>query len=100
MNIGGHNVPRVIADFSDETTISPASLSGCGYKYSVRLDKWNLSDQACDYIYAGDNIIDFEIPGTLGIIYNYETWKLIENGQLIIDNEKSKENFYPLFNFN
>jgi (E)-4-hydroxy-3-methylbut-2-enyl-diphosphate synthase len=29
---------------------------------------------ACDYIFAGDNVIDFAIPGTLGIIYNYPTW--------------------------
>ncbi|MFM7903492.1 MAG: flavodoxin-dependent (E)-4-hydroxy-3-methylbut-2-enyl-diphosphate synthase, partial [Bacteroidota bacterium] len=34
-----------------------------------------LSDQACDFIYAGDLSVDLEIPGTLGIIYNSENWK-------------------------
>jgi len=29
---------------------------------------------ACDYLYLGDNTIDFEIPGTLGLIYNHKTW--------------------------
>ena len=79
INIGGHNVPRVVADFSQKQTITPATLFAVGYNYSVPLDKWNLTDQACDYIYAGDNTIDFEIPGTLGIIYNSALWKLMDN---------------------
>ena len=79
INIGGHNVPRIIADFSSKEQITPASLFAVGYNYSVPLDKWNISDTACDYIYAGDNSIDFEIPGTLGIINNSEAWKKLEN---------------------
>lgn len=78
-NIGGHNVPRVIADFSSKELINPASLFAVGYNYSVPLDKWNINDTACDYIYAGDNAINFEIPGTLGIISNSEAWKKLEN---------------------
>jgi (E)-4-hydroxy-3-methylbut-2-enyl-diphosphate synthase len=78
-NIGGHNVPRVIADFSTRETISPAAFFPVGYNYSVPLDKWNISDMACDYVYVGNNIIDFEIPGTLGIISNSETWKALKN---------------------
>ncbi len=76
--IGGHNVPRVIADFSDAQEISAANLFSVGYAYSVPLDKWNLSDQACDFIYVGDKKINFELPGTLGIISNYATWKQLE----------------------
>jgi (E)-4-hydroxy-3-methylbut-2-enyl-diphosphate synthase len=79
INIGGHNVPRVIADYSSKDQITPASLFAVGYNYSVPMDKWNISDTACDYIYAGDNPIDFEIPGTLGIINNSEAWKKLEN---------------------
>lgn len=79
VNIGGHNVPRVVADFSQKQAITPATLFAVGYNYSVTLDKWNLTDQACDYVYAGDNKIDFAIPGTLGIIYNSTVWKNIEN---------------------
>jgi (E)-4-hydroxy-3-methylbut-2-enyl-diphosphate synthase len=40
----------------------------------VPLDKWNLTDQACDYAFIGNNTIDFEIPGTLGIIQEHATW--------------------------
>ncbi|MBL7878067.1 MAG: flavodoxin-dependent (E)-4-hydroxy-3-methylbut-2-enyl-diphosphate synthase, partial [Cyclobacteriaceae bacterium] len=74
MNVGGHQVPRVVADFSGKDKITPASFFALGYQYSVPLDKWNITDMACDYIFLGDKIIDFEIPGTLGIIYNYTTW--------------------------
>ncbi len=73
-NMGGQQVPRVIADFSQKEKITPASLFAVGYNYAVALDKWNITDMACDYIYAGDNPIDFEIPGTLGVIYNHATW--------------------------
>ena len=77
--IGEHNVPRVIADYSLKDNITSASLFAVGYHYSVPLDKWNMTDMACDFIFAGDNQIDFEIPGTLGIIYNSDVWELIEN---------------------
>ena len=78
-NIGGTNVPRVIADFADKTEITPASFFAVGNNYSFPLDKWNLTDQACDYIYVGDLDVNFEIPGTLGIIVNSEKWKLLNN---------------------
>ncbi len=78
-NIGGTNVPRVVADFSNKKEITPASLFAVGNNYSVPNDKWNLSDQACDYVYAGDLDVSFEIPGTLGIIVDSEKWSLLNN---------------------
>ena len=42
---------------------------------------------ACDYVYVGDKIIDFDTPGTLGIIYNHKTWL----------QQKHKERVYPLY---
>lgn len=76
VNIGGGNVPRVMADLSGRESISPASFFALGYQYSVPLDKWNLTDQACDFVYLGDRVADFEIPGTLGIFYNLKTWRI------------------------
>ncbi|MFM7327837.1 MAG: (E)-4-hydroxy-3-methylbut-2-enyl-diphosphate synthase, partial [Bacteroidota bacterium] len=67
-NFGGHQVPRVIADLSRRSQLTPASFFGLGYGYSVPLDKWNIADHACDYVYTGNGVVDFEIPGTLGII--------------------------------
>ncbi|MBL7930543.1 MAG: (E)-4-hydroxy-3-methylbut-2-enyl-diphosphate synthase [Bacteroidia bacterium] len=87
INIGKSNVPRVIADYSMKEEITAASLFGVGYNYSVPLDKWNLTDLAVDYVFLGDKNIDFEIPGTLGLIFNSENW--LKN--------KNKERHYPLF---
>ncbi len=96
-NIGGSNVPRVVADFSNLTPspspkgegnkVTAANLFAVGYNYSVPLDKWNITDQACDYIFLGDNEINFEIPGTLGLIYNSGKWLGLKN----------KTRSYPLF---
>jgi (E)-4-hydroxy-3-methylbut-2-enyl-diphosphate synthase len=74
VNIGGGQVPRVMADYSGKDKITAASLFAVGYRYSVPTDKWNLSDQACDYLFAGNLSVDFDIPGTLGIVHTYPTW--------------------------
>ena len=89
VNFGGHQVPRVICDLSSRNEITPASLFPFGYNYSVALDKWNISDQACDYIFAGDTKVDFNTPGTLGLIYNFKTWLSLSD----------KTRCYPLFSF-
>jgi (E)-4-hydroxy-3-methylbut-2-enyl-diphosphate synthase len=71
---GSHPVPRVVADLSHRDKITPASLFAVGYNYAVNLDKWNISDIACDFVYVGNLEVPFEIPGTLGIITDYKTW--------------------------
>ena len=86
LNLGGKNVPRVFADYSNRETITAASLFAVGYAYSVDMDKWNLSDSACDYLFVGKNSVNFEIPGTLGVVMEYEAW--LQN--------KSKERHYPV----
>lgn len=87
-NIGGKEVPIVMADFSMKQNITPASFFGVGYNYSVPLDKWSISDFACDYIFTNDKTVDFEIPGTLGIVHSHKTWL----------QEKVKERRYPFIN--
>ena len=74
LNIGGKNVPRVFADYSNRETITAASLFAVGYAYSIDMDKWNLSDSACDYLFVGKNTVNFEIPGTLGVAMEYAAW--------------------------
>lgn len=74
LNIGNKNVPVVMADFCGKEKITPASFFALGYNYSVPLDKWNITDSACDYVFVGDKNVDFETPGTLGVIYNHKTW--------------------------
>ena len=86
-NIGGKYVPVAIADFSMKQTIIPANFYGFGYNYSVQLDKWNLQDLAADYVYIGNNTLNFEVPGTLGVIMDFTTWKKYGT---------TKKEYYPL----
>ena len=73
-NIGNKNVPIVISDLSNRKKITQATFFSLGYRYSVPLDKWHISEMASDFIYIGENEINFEIPGTLRIISNYSSW--------------------------
>ncbi|MBM3417486.1 MAG: (E)-4-hydroxy-3-methylbut-2-enyl-diphosphate synthase [Bacteroidetes bacterium] len=86
-NIGNQQVPVVVGDLSLRHEITPASLFGLGYVYSVPLDKWNVLDLAADYVYIGRNIINFELPGTLGVITSFELWQA---------KHQNKPGFYPL----
>lgn len=73
-NIGGKNLPVVVSDFSGKESIRLEDLESIGYIYFEDLDKWTLTDLASDYIYAGDNKVDFELPQNLGLILNYKSW--------------------------
>ena len=75
LKIGAGNVPIVFADLSEKESISQANLFSFGYNYSKKLDKWHIMDQAADYLFIGENKIDFELPGTLSVVCNYENWK-------------------------
>ena len=86
-NIGHGHVPIVIADLSDKTNIKPANFFGFGYTYSIELDKWNIMDQAADYVYIGSNKLDFETPGTIGIVVDYDLW---------LTDYQGKSGYYPL----
>ena len=89
INIGGENTPRVVADLCLVDQINVETLTELGYTYFKDDDKWGISDFACDYIFIGDKNINFDIPGTLGVIQNYSTW-----------NQKKKERHYPFLNIN
>jgi (E)-4-hydroxy-3-methylbut-2-enyl-diphosphate synthase len=86
-NMGGHQVPVVIADLSKLTTITPADLQAVGYSYDAVTDKWGISDTAADYIFTGHNILNFSLPGTLKVIVYPATWMMIE--------DKSK--YFPIY---
>ena len=86
LNIGSDQVPRVIGDLSSFSSIKPEDLGPFGYLYADKKDKWHISDLAVDFLYIGSNSLDFEIPGTLGIIQHHS---VIE----------SKPRHYPLYHF-
>jgi (E)-4-hydroxy-3-methylbut-2-enyl-diphosphate synthase len=74
-NIGGKQVPVVVADISKLQTITPVSLESVGYKYDEATDKWSIGDMAADYIFTANQSVNFELPGTLKVIVYPETWK-------------------------
>lgn len=84
-NLGGSNVPRVIADFS-RIRVDVKDLKAVGHFYLPELDKWTMNDLGCDYIYTGDHPVEFMLPNGLKEIVNYGQW--IEQ-----DNPKDK---FPL----
>ncbi|MEZ4923132.1 MAG: (E)-4-hydroxy-3-methylbut-2-enyl-diphosphate synthase [Crocinitomicaceae bacterium] len=75
LNIGDHLPPVVVADLSHLNEINPAHLYAYGYVYHVNEDKWTIKDQAVDYIYTGDLVPNFALPGTLKIICNASKWE-------------------------
>jgi (E)-4-hydroxy-3-methylbut-2-enyl-diphosphate synthase len=86
-NLGAHQVPRVIIDIEKENLKDPAILNAVGFNYSALLDKYNLSDQACDMVYLGDQLPSFSFPGGLKQLYNYPTWLKLAD----------KQNCHPIF---
>ena len=83
-NIGGHQVPVVMSKLNQPGPVKPSYFYAFGYSYQVNDDKWHLKDQVSDYIYTGNEIPDFELPGTLGIICNASIWQ-------------NKNQVYPIF---
>jgi (E)-4-hydroxy-3-methylbut-2-enyl-diphosphate synthase len=86
-NIGGSHVPVVVADMSGLSNIQPDDLRSIGYSYDAASDKWSISDMAADYVFLGSKVLDFAVPGTLGIIV-YGT----SMGAASV----SKENYYSI----
>lgn len=74
-NIGGHQVPVVIADLSKRPPIEYGDLKNIGYTYNEATDKWNISDAAADFIYTANNPVSFALPGTLKVILNAAAWE-------------------------
>ena len=86
-NIGQQNVPVVVADLSRIEKISPEDLKSIGYTYDTSLDKWGIGDAAADFLFTGNQVLDFELPGTLRVIVFPATWEQV----------RDKANYYPIY---
>ncbi|MBX2971294.1 MAG: (E)-4-hydroxy-3-methylbut-2-enyl-diphosphate synthase [Cyclobacteriaceae bacterium] len=71
---GGHHVPRVIADLSEIQIRDYKDLKCIGHFYLPEPDKWRMNDQGADYVYTGDQPIEFMLPNGLKEIRNYAAW--------------------------
>ena len=89
LNVGGNNVPVVVADFSQQEVTKHKDLESVGYFYLPEIDKWNINDTAVDYIYLGNKSIPFDPPQNLKMICDYSHWEKSENKSIT----------FPLYTF-
>ncbi len=87
-NLGGVNVPRVIADFSNIEIKSYEDLRPIGHFYLPAPDKWRMNDLGADFIFTGHSPAPFMPPNGLREILDYTAWLKL----------KDNANKFPLFN--
>jgi (E)-4-hydroxy-3-methylbut-2-enyl-diphosphate synthase len=87
--IGSKSVPVVIADYSNKKELLPAHLNAIGYIYDEAIDKWTITDAAADFIYSPNELLSFDLPGTLRVITSPALWETATDTQ----------KYLPLFNF-
>lgn len=86
-NIGQQQVPVVIADLSKVANIQPEHLESVGYQYDPANDKWHIADAAADYIFTGNQILPFALPGTLRVLVYPHIW----------EQATDQEKYFPIF---
>ena len=87
--IGSKTVPVVVAGYKNKTAILPMHLNAIGYIYDEVTDKWNITDAAADFIYSPNQLLSFDLPGTLRVITSSTQWEMTTD----------KNKYLPLFNF-
>ena len=94
--IGGKQVPVVVADLHYKETIVPESLEAIGYRYDTGTDKWTIGDAAADFIYTGQELPGFALPGTLKVIVEADVWGKLPEKKVGHATE-GPENCFPIF---
>lgn len=90
-NLGGKNVPRVMADFSRFNQLTMSQMKAIGHHYLPEPDKWHLDDQGADLIYAGSTSLSFMVANGTRVVYDVELWQHLD--------EKSRAASFPHFQF-
>ncbi len=88
-NLGGSNVPRVIADYSAFENVTVEDLRNIGHFYLPLPDKWKMNDLGADFIYSGGRPISFMLPNGLKEILDAAVWA----------EQPDRVNKLPLFTF-
>lgn len=101
-NIGGEQVPVVIADIQNRSKDNPLELKGYGYEYDPLLDKWHIRDMAADYVYLGSEDVNYELPGTLRKILDASAWQPEVKGSYPLftpETYRQADCMHPVLNF-
>lgn len=77
-NLGGKNVPRVVADFSHKKIEAPKDLKTIGHHFLPEPDKWHMDDLGADFIYAGSFEVPFMVANGTRLIYDAALWHQLE----------------------
>jgi (E)-4-hydroxy-3-methylbut-2-enyl-diphosphate synthase len=77
-NLGQGQVPRVVSDIRHRSA-EAADLKEVGYTYIPLLDKYNFSEVASDFVYLGDQVPPYELPGGLKQVLDAPTWHLLKD---------------------
>ncbi len=74
-NIGGEQVPVVVADLSAVSNLNIDKFKQIGHHYLPEQDKWVARDIAADFVYLGSKQAQENLPGSLGQIFDYDFWQ-------------------------
>ena len=72
-----------IADFSNVSKLDATAFKAIGHYYIPLTDKWGMTDLGADFVYTGNQTLDFMLPNGLKQLVNSACWE--------------SENTYPLF---
>jgi (E)-4-hydroxy-3-methylbut-2-enyl-diphosphate synthase len=80
-NIGGKNVPRIMAWLANTDVKDKKDLKALGHHYLPATDKWHLDDLGADFIYAGSSTIPFMVANGSRVLYDAEFWNALGRPQ-------------------
>lgn len=89
LNIGGHNVPRVVGDVSLAMPLEMADLKAIGHHYLPATDKWALTDLGADLVYTGGQPLSFMVANGSRQIVDASGWTA----------DGADENKYPFWHY-
>ncbi|MFP4089538.1 MAG: (E)-4-hydroxy-3-methylbut-2-enyl-diphosphate synthase [Cyclobacteriaceae bacterium] len=103
-NIGGGQVPRVIADVRNVEDWGYKDFKAIGHFYLPEPDKWTMNETGADYIYSGSQPVDFMLPNGLKEIRDYAVWKTSEDqcNKLPLftwEEYQQRDSYHPEINF-
>ncbi|MBT0811181.1 (E)-4-hydroxy-3-methylbut-2-enyl-diphosphate synthase [Litoribacter ruber] len=101
-NIGGSNVPRVLADLSSFSEVTIKDLKNIGHFYLPELDKWKMNDQGADFVFTYKNPIPFMLPNGLKEIQHFSNWNSQDSNKFPVyslQEFKAAEKLHPSLNF-
>ncbi len=104
LNIGGSNLPRVIADVHKLEIPEYKDLECVGHYYLPEPDKFVMGDQGADFIYTGKRPVTFMLPNGLKEILDYEAWIRVASGHyryplMTVDQYMQDKPHHPEMNF-